>query len=103
MDRLIIALGLLGIAFTSGCASRNVALPDGKQGYSVRCNGNHNGWGDCMNKAAEVCDGGPYDVYARDQSTGRITMLTANQSNLQGYSVPMRRREMIFSCVLAKR
>lgn len=96
---------ILSVLTLTACVlgSRSIALPDGRQGHSVRCNGNPNGWGDCMNQAAEVCDGGPYDVYARDPATGRLSLLTGNQSNLQGYKVSTRRREMIFSCVLAKR
>jgi hypothetical protein len=104
MKQLITLFGLLAVC---GCVSsprhQNIALPDGRQGYAVRCNGNHHGWGDCMNKAADLCDGGPYDVYGQNQSTGQLAVLTSNQSNLQGYSVPTRHREMIFACVTARR
>jgi hypothetical protein len=53
-------------ALLSGCVtSRPVALPNGTQGYAIRCPGAARDIADCMNKAAEVC-GGKYQVVDRD-------------------------------------
>ncbi len=96
----ILALALVGLA---GCIVptprvQSVSLPDGRQGYAVRCNGNRQGWADCMNKAGEVCKQGAYDVYTQDASTGQFSQVTGGPGGLQGYNLPVRHREMIFAC-----
>jgi hypothetical protein len=62
------ALAVLGLLALAGCvtpiSSRPVVLPDGHLGYDVRCNGEGNDIGDCMNEAARVCSG-QYHVAAQ--------------------------------------
>lgn len=42
-----------------------VALPNGTQGYAIRCPGAARDISDCMNEAAKVC-GGKYQILDRD-------------------------------------
>ncbi len=54
------------LALISGCVSaRPVALPNGTQGYAIRCPGAARDISDCMNEAAKVC-GGKYQILDRD-------------------------------------
>lgn len=86
----------------AGCATAmDVGLPDGSTGYSLNCSGQANWgqtWGACMKKAAEVCKGRGYDILARDQNTGRVSTITANDSGLWGSSSTVTEREMIVRC-----
>lgn len=53
----------------AGCASMPQPLitPDGKQGYSVSCNGTGDNWPKCYDKANKAC-GGPYHVLDKNES-----------------------------------
>jgi len=51
-------------------------------------------WGMCMKKAGEVCRGRGYDILARDQRTGQMTIITSQY----GSSLPTVDREMIVRC-----
>ena len=66
-------------ALTSGCVtSRPVALPNGTQGYAIRCPGAARDIGDCMNEAAKVC-GGKYQIVDRDGNVvGGAAVSTGN-------------------------
>ena len=64
MRRLLLPLLLTSVL--AGCVtSRPVALPDGRQGFAIKCPGAARDIGDCMNEAARVC-GGKYQVITRD-------------------------------------
>jgi hypothetical protein len=99
MQRYYVGLLALGLA---GCATAmDVGLPDGSTGYSLNCSGQANWgqtWGACMKKAAEVCKGRGYDILARDQNSGRVTTVTANEYGAWGSSTMMTEREMIVRC-----
>lgn len=54
-----VMLGLTGCVLKVG--EKPVTLPDGTQGYSIRCNGAARDISDCMNEAARIC-GGKYQI-----------------------------------------
>jgi hypothetical protein len=61
-----IAISAVIVVAVSGCAApglgtRPVSLPDGQQGYALKCSGTLRDFGDCMNEAAEACHG-PYQI-----------------------------------------
>jgi hypothetical protein len=56
---------LSGCVFVVG--AKPVSLPDGTQGYAIRCNGAARDISDCMNEAARVC-GGKYKIFGSDQN-----------------------------------
>jgi hypothetical protein len=59
--------GLLAVtALLLSCVTEHsVALPNGTQGYAIRCPGTARDIGDCMNEAANICDG-KYQILDRD-------------------------------------
>lgn len=58
--------GALAAALSAACVSeRPVALPNGTQGYAIRCPGAARDISDCMNEAAKVC-GGKYQIVDRE-------------------------------------
>jgi hypothetical protein len=63
----------------SGCVTeRPVALPNGTQGYAIRCPGAARDISDCMNEAAKVC-GGKYQILDRDGNVvGGAAVSTGN-------------------------
>lgn len=82
-------------ATLSGCVTaRPVALPDGSQGFSIRCDGAARDVSSCMNKAAEVC-GGPYKVVAgSNELNGGVIAPVGNGSVF----VAGRHRNVIVAC-----
>jgi hypothetical protein len=78
-----------------GCVTeRPVALPNGTQGYAVRCPGAARDISDCMNEAARIC-GGKYQIVDRDGNVvGGAAFATGNGAVwMQGVH-----RTLIVSC-----
>lgn len=69
---------LLGLCFAlaAGCGGgRTARLPDGSEGFSVNCNGMDSDWAECYNQAADMCDGGKYQIMSQNTSAvGEIPM-----------------------------
>lgn len=82
-------------AVLSGCVTaRPVALPNGSQGFSIRCDGPARDVSSCMNKAAEIC-GGPYKIVTgSSESNGGAIAPVGNA----GIFVAGRSRNMIVAC-----
>jgi hypothetical protein len=79
----------------SGCVtSRPVALPNGTQGYAIRCPGAARDIADCMNKAAEVC-GGKYQVIDRDALVAGGVVTSVGNGAVYAQAV---HRTLIVSC-----
>jgi hypothetical protein len=60
-----------GIALLSlllcGCAiSKPMYMPDGKQGYSISCDGSMNSIGKCFEKAGELCGSRGYNIVTKE-------------------------------------
>jgi hypothetical protein len=86
---------LAATAGISGCVTaRPVSLPNGTQGYAIRCPGAARDIGDCMNKAAETC-GGKYQILDRDGNvSGGVATAVGNSAVfVQGVH-----RTLIVSC-----
>jgi|HubBroStandDraft_1064217.scaffolds.fasta_scaffold156632_1 hypothetical protein len=59
MNRIVL---IVLSSIVTGCVTeRPVALPNGKQGYAIRCPGAARDISDCMNEAARIC-AGPYQI-----------------------------------------
>jgi len=57
-----------------------VSLPDGHQGYTIRCPGAAHDIGDCMNEAGKVC-GGPYQIVtANGEAVGGAAVAAGNSA-----------------------
>jgi hypothetical protein len=99
----ILLVGLLYLGSFTGCvpasvASRPVALPNGQQGYDIRCNGTHHDVGDCMNEAARAC-GGPYHVVTQTgEDVGAAAMGMPAGSGTSAVMVRGIHRNLIVEC-----
>jgi hypothetical protein len=93
MARLVAVLA--AAAILGGCVTASpVALPDGSQGFSIRCDGATRDVSSCMNKAAEVC-GGPYKIVTgSNESNGGVITPVGNGAMF----VAGRHRNMIVAC-----
>jgi hypothetical protein len=83
------------ILFIEGCATASKTyLPSGEEGYSVTCSGTALTWGNCYQKAGELCGSRGYDVISRSDDQGAAVV--ANQYGLYGGSTIQ--RNMLIKC-----
>lgn len=61
---------ILSMLFLTGCAAsvESMPTPDGKEGFSISCNGSAGDWGSCYKAAQGACRG-PYDIIDRDTTS----------------------------------
>jgi len=92
-QRIVIALG--AVALVSGCtfASKTYA-PDGREAFSISCDGLANSWAGCFKKAGGICKERGYDTFT--SSTDGGVLVTANPSTLTAGSVI--NRTLIIAC-----
>ena len=77
MYRFFVMSLCMASLLASGCGGgpSSARLPDGTEGYSVNCNGMDNDWAQCYNAAADMCDGGRYQILSQNTSAvGDIPM-----------------------------
>jgi hypothetical protein len=91
-----VLVALVACAALSACVTaRPVSLPNGTQGYDIRCPGGARDISDCMNKAAEVC-GGKYEILDRDGNVvGGAAVATSPNSAVWVQGI---HRSLIVSC-----
>ncbi len=89
---LALCCAILG-GCTLGISSRPVTLPDMSQGFEVRCDKSRNDWGDCYNKAAEVCPNGYETINSNQAQSGAMI---GTGYGLYGGISP--KRSMIIKC-----
>jgi hypothetical protein len=94
----VIAVGA-SLLLVAGCiSSSTVALPDGHQGYTIRCPGAAHDIGDCMNEAAKIC-AGPYQIVtANGEAVGGAAIAAGNSAMF----VSAIHRTLIVECGPAK-
>lgn len=60
-------------AALAGCAtSREIYTPDGRRGHSINCDGTVLSWGNCYEKAGELCGTKGYVVLAGGAERGAV-------------------------------
>lgn len=102
--KLYIAVALVvSAAALSGCVtSKQIIAPDGSTGYSLKCNGMANSWGDCMAKAGELCGAKGYTIIERNGEAVNMSFGTgyANTSaaSMSGVSTTGLGRSMVVAC-----
>ena len=85
MNKLIIIL--LSILVLNACASSSeVYTSDGKPGHSISCSGNALDWGDCFEKAGEICGTKGYDVLEKSGDQG-LTISREALINSQNHGI----------------
>jgi len=88
--KYLVVLLLLG-----GCASASQTYtPSGKLGHSINCSGGALSWGQCFEKAGEICGARGYDVIDRSDQQG--SNLVANRYGLYGGT--LMNRSMLIAC-----
>jgi hypothetical protein len=79
----------------SGCATaKKTYTADGKEGYIISCNGSVLDWGNCFEKAGELCGAKGYVIMDKSGDVG--STLSASQFGLSGGSVMY--RSMVIRC-----
>jgi hypothetical protein len=86
----------IGIAISlTGCTfATKTFAPDGRQAFSISCDGLANSWGGCFRKAGSICKEKGYDVFTRSSDGGLI--VTATPTAATGGSVIS--RNLIIAC-----
>jgi len=90
--RLLVAL--LGLTLAGCTSAKQIATPDGRQGYSVDCSGSVLTWEDCFERADELCKGRSYDVYT--QPGQESPLIAAEPQHLRDN--PTTHRRMVIAC-----
>jgi len=73
---IVLAANLTVIAGCVSASSHPVILPNGHQGYAIRCHGAHHDIGGCMNVAGNICGGPYYIVNENGQVVGGSDVVT---------------------------
>ena len=85
----------LAVLTVSGCATASKTYgPDGREAYSLNCSGTARSWGDCLEKAGEICATRGYDIVSATNDRGAI--VGANRSTL--FATTTNTRSMVVSC-----
>jgi hypothetical protein len=85
---------LVAIIGASCATSRETYTADGRVGYSINCSGTALNWGNCLEKAGDICGERGYTVLEKSGDQG--TVVTGGQFGLYGGSVM--NRSMIVQC-----
>jgi len=79
----------------AGCVtSRETYTADGRLGYSINSSGTARNWGNCLEKAGDICGERGYTVLEKSGDQGSV--VTSGQLGLYGGSVM--NRSMIVQC-----
>lgn len=92
--------GLIIFAFAAlaGCAfASKTYAPDGRQAFSITCDGLANSWAGCFKKAGAICKERGYDVFTQGSDGG--ILVTATQAAATAGSVI--NRNLIVACKTA--
>jgi hypothetical protein len=93
MGQLAVVL-LVAIIGVSCATSRETYTADGRPGYSINCSGTALNWGNCLEKAGDLCGERGYQVLEKSSDQGSV--VTGSQLGLYGGSVMY--RSMIVQC-----
>jgi hypothetical protein len=75
----VIALALTGCSTTPTLTE--LKMPDGTDGFGIRCDGNHMSWSDCFEKAGEMCGNRGYEIFAKEANESTNGVAGANWAN----------------------
>jgi hypothetical protein len=85
---------MVSIVGASCATSRETYTADGQVGHSITCSGTALNWGNCSEKAGDICGEKGYTVLEKSGDQGSV--VTAGQFGLYGGSVM--NRNMIVQC-----
>jgi hypothetical protein len=81
MGRLAVVL-LVAIMEASCATSRETYTADGRPGYSINCSGTALNWGNCLEKAGDLCGERGYQVLEKSGDQGSV--VTGGQLGVYG-------------------
>lgn len=83
------------VVLLAGCAtSRETYLPDGSVGHSIQCSGAALSWGQCIEKAGELCGSRGYETLVAPGEQGVV----ATGSQYGAFAGTTHNRNMIIKC-----
>lgn len=89
------ALLVFAAAAVSACSSpKPIYLADGRPGYSIDCSGTVRTWGQCMEKAGQVCGARGFDVLSQDGTNSHIVNTFGGNNQV----IPTASRTMLIAC-----
>lgn len=84
MKKLIAVFATLALGACAASVDQ-ITTPDGKQGFSVSCNGSADSWSKCYTAATKACN-------------GQYSVLDKNQASTPTGLGPMVERNMVIQC-----
>lgn len=94
MLKFIVGLSLMAVAL-NGCASvRKTYTSTGKEGYSINCSGTASTWGNCYERAGDICGAKGYEVLEKIGEN----LATSSGNLLEQHSGTDINRNMIIKC-----
>jgi hypothetical protein len=85
---------LVGATLAACSTPKPVYLADGRPGYSVDCSGTVRTWGECMEKAGEVCGSRGFDVLSQNGTNSHIVNTFGGNNQV----IPTASRTMLVAC-----
>ena len=90
---------LLLVGLIAGCViSREVYTSTGHLGHRIECSGNTFGWGQCLEKADELCGEKRYEVLHSSDDQAMIPIGTGSERSSGGGYARIQHRNMIIEC-----
>jgi hypothetical protein len=86
---------VLCLLVISCAVSKPIRTPDGDEGYMINCSGAALTWGECFEKAGQLCGEAGYEILDRSGEGGG-SMISGNQFGLYGGRVVD--RSMVIRC-----
>lgn len=79
----------------TGCVTASpIHTASGKLGHAIECSGTAQSWGQCYEKASEICGARGYDVQDRAGDQGVVGMVGSQG----GYAGSIVRRTLVIAC-----
>ena len=100
MLRCAITLFVSCIVICSCAVSKPIRTPDGAEGFMINCSGAALTWGECFEKAGQVCGEVGYEIIERSGDSGG-SVISGNQFGLYGGRIVT--RTMLIRCKNSER
>lgn len=86
---------LLFVVLLAGCVtSKPIYTQDGRQGHAIECGGTVRTWGQCLQKAGELCGPRGFDVLDQSGHNSHFTNTIGGNNQV----IPTAARSMIVAC-----
>lgn len=76
MKRNLILVLAVSILVSSCAIASKTYAPDGREAFSISCDGLANSWSKCFKKAGDICQGNGYDTFTQSSDGGVLVSAT---------------------------